>query len=351
MSSNFDTKKKNKRTFVPQGSATDQDVIGHYLEAIGQVKLLRAEDEIRYGRLIQTLTRFQSLKEEIEKGLGYEIDFRQWAIEAFKQNENRKPTDDELTNFLPKFQQQIKQGNWARKKMTEGNLRLVVSIAKKYSDRGVPLSDLIQEGNIGLIRAVEKFDPEKGNKFSTYATWWIRQAVTRAISEQSRAIRLPTHIHETMAKIRRTIKSLDSEMGRSPTEEEVATRMEMTVQKLRTYRTWAATIISLNKPVGKGEESDLVDFIESGEKMPDEYLLLHCIKQDVDNLLDRLTPREREVLELRYGIRDGIPRTLEQVSRILPSNVTRERVRQIEMKAMQKLKFSGRMGTVKDYIR
>ena len=318
-----------------------EDSIRLYLQEIGRIRLLRAEEEIELARKIADLLKLERILEELEDGMDCEATDQEWAA-AVRQEEGEEFTDDA-------FMLRVRRGRRAKDKMVQSNLRLVVSIAKKYMNRGLSFQDLIQEGSLGLIRAAEKFDHEKGYKFSTYATWWIRQAITRAIADQSRTIRLPVHLYETISRIKKTTKLLSQELGRKPTEEEIATRMEMTIEKLRFIAKSAQLPISLETPIGKEEDSRLGDFIESDGETPEDQVSKSLLREDLESVLGTLSPRERDVLRLRYGLDDGRMKTLEEIGQIF--NVTRERIRQIEAKALRKLRHPNRNSILKEYIR
>ncbi|EFA70526.1 RNA polymerase sigma factor RpoD [Cylindrospermopsis raciborskii S07] len=326
---------KSRRRTQTKKKPFTEDSIRLYLQEIGRIRLLRADEEIELARKIADLLELERVRDDLYEQLEREPEFREWA-EAVKLP-------------LPTFRYRLHVGRRAKDKMVQSNLRLVVSIAKKYMNRGLSFQDLIQEGSLGLIRAAEKFDHEKGYKFSTYATWWIRQAITRAIADQSRTIRLPVHLYETISRIKKTTKLLSQEMGRKPTEEEIATRMEMTIEKLRFIAKSAQLPISLETPIGKEEDSRLGDFIESDGETPEDQVSKSLLREDLERVLDSLGPRERDVLRLRYGLDNGRMKTLEEIGQIF--NVTRERIRQIEAKALRKLRHPNRNSVLKEYIR
>jgi len=287
-----------------------------YLREIGRVPLLTAEEEVRLAQIM-------------ERG----------KIERLRAERLRvAPT-----------RRYLDEGEEAQRRLTEANLRLVVSVAKKYIGRGMNLLDLIQEGNIGLIRAVEKFDYTKGYKFSTYATWWIRQAITRAIADQARTIRIPVHMVETINRLIRISRRLLQDLGREPTSEEIAEQMEISAEKVREIIKVSQEPVSLETPIGEEDDSHLGDFLEDHTALaPAEAASHQLLKEQVEDVLDSLTERERKVLQLRFGLDDGRSRTLEEVGREF--HVTRERIRQIEAKALRKLRHPSRSRKLKDYL-
>ncbi len=318
----------------PKGVYTE-DSIRVYLQEIGRIRLLRPDEEIELARKIADLLQLEELAAQFETDNGHYPSVKEWAALV------QMP--------LVRFRRRLMLGRRAKEKMVQSNLRLVVSIAKKYMNRGLSFQDLIQEGSLGLIRAAEKFDHEKGYKFSTYATWWIRQAITRAIADQSRTIRLPVHLYETISRIKKTTKVLSQEFGRKPTEEEIAESMEMTIEKLRFIAKSAQLPISLETPIGKEEDSRLGDFIEADIENPEQDVAKNLLREDLEGVLATLSPRERDVLRLRYGLDDGRMKTLEEIGQIF--DVTRERIRQIEAKALRKLRHPNRNGVLKEYIK
>ena len=300
------------------------DPVRMYLKEIGKVPLLSPDEETE---LAQKMSDGAMAKEQLESMEGQDI-----------------PEGD-----LAQLKSLIREGDKAKQKLAEANLRLVVSIAKRYVGRGMLFLDLIQEGNLGLIKAVEKFDHTKGYKFSTYATWWIRQAITRAIADQARTIRIPVHMVETINKVIRVSRQLLQELGHDPSPEEIAAEMSMPVDKVREILKIAQEPVSLETPIGEEEDSHLGDFIpDEGAGEPSEAASFTLLKEQLVDVLSTLTPREEKVLKLRFGIEDGRTRTLEEVGKEF--NVTRERIRQIEAKALRKLRHPSRSKKLKDFL-
>ena len=301
--------------------APTNDPVRMYLKEIGRVALLTAQEEVDLAKRIESgLVAADKLKQE---GLS-EKDWRD-------------------------FRWQERDGMMAKRHLVEANLRLVVSIAKRYVGRGMAFLDLIQEGNLGLIRAVEKFDHEKGFKFSTYATWWIRQAITRAIADQARTIRIPVHMVETINKLARIQRQLLQDLGREPTADEIATQMELPPEKVREIQKISQEPVSLETPIGEEEDSHLGDFIEDSEAIvPLERASFRLLQEQLESVLHTLSEREKEVIEMRFGLKDGQPRTLEEVGKKF--GVTRERIRQIESKTLSKLRHPSRSQKLRDYL-
>ena len=310
------------------------DSIRFYLQEIGRTRLLRADEEIELARQIGDWQALERVRSKLTETLKREPDEQEWA--------------QEVNISLPAFRHRRHLGRRAKERMVQSNLRLVVSVAKRYLNRGLSFQDLIQEGSLGLMRAAEKFDPSRGYKFSTCAYWWIRQAMTRALAEQSRTIRLPVQIYQTISRIKKTTKLLYQEMGRQPTEKEIASRLNMTVEKLRFLAESAIVPISLETPTGKEEDSRLGDWLKSDGETPQEQVEKHLLREALEGILTQLTPREGDVLRLRYGLDDGVTKTLEEIGQIL--KVTRERIRQIEAQAMRKLRHPSRHRVLKEYL-
>ncbi|MFL6136284.1 MAG: RNA polymerase sigma factor [Frankiaceae bacterium] len=302
--------------------APTNDPVRMYLKEIGKVPLLTAEEEV-------------DLAKRIEAGL--------FASEKLA-------TSKKLTPQMRRDLEWIERdGQLAKKKLVEANLRLVVSIAKRYVGRGMLFLDLIQEGNLGLIRAVEKFDYTKGYKFSTYATWWIRQAITRAIADQARTIRIPVHMVETINKLIRIQRQLLQDLGREPSPEEIAKEMDLTPDKVREILKVSQEPVSLETPIGEEEDSHLGDFIEDSDAVvPVDAASFILLQEQLDSVLHTLSDREKKVIQLRFGLTDGHPRTLEEVGREF--GVTRERIRQIESKTLSKLRHPSRSQKLRDYL-
>lgn len=312
---------------LAEGFAID-DPVRMYLKEIGKVDLLSPEEEIE-------------LAKKIMAGVA--------AAENMNEYENAGEKPAVRADDIVEWNKAIKAGDRAKKRLAEANLRLVVSIAKRYVGRGMLFLDLIQEGNLGLIKAVEKFDYTKGYKFSTYATWWIRQAITRAIADQARTIRIPVHMVETINKVIRVSRQLLQELGHDPSPEEIAAEMSMPVDRVRDILKIAQEPVSLETPIGEEEDSHLGDFIPDDDAPePAEAASFMLLKEQLVDVLKTLTPREEKVLRLRFGIDDGHTRTLEEVGKEF--NVTRERIRQIEAKALRKLRHPSRSKKLKDFL-
>ena len=317
---------------VPDGVSIE-DPVRMYLKEIGKVPLLSAEEEIE---LAKNMEAGAVAKEKI----------------TILKSREENATEEELAEIkeeIKNLQKDLDAGDEAKKRLAEANLRLVVSIAKRYVGRGMLFLDLIQEGNLGLIKAVEKFDYRKGYKFSTYATWWIRQAITRAIADQARTIRIPVHMVETINKLIRVSRQLLQELGREPSPEEIAAEMNMPVERVREILKISQEPVSLETPIGEEEDSHLGDFIQDDNvPVPADAAAFTLLKEQLEEVLGTLTEREQKVLTLRFGLEDGRARTLEEVGKEF--NVTRERIRQIEAKALRKLRHPSRSRKLKDYL-
>ena len=308
------------------------DMVRTYLREIGRVPLLTREQEIVYGKQVQQMMSLLEAKEVLAKEL------------------HREPTSDEWATKIEiaasELPETIKRGKRAKQKMIEANLRLVVAIAKKYQKRNMEFLDLIQEGTMGLERGVEKFDPLRGYKFSTYAYWWIRQAITRAIAQQARTIRLPIHITEKLNKIKKVQRELAQKLGRSPNANEIATALELEPAQIREYLNLARQPVSLDIRVGDNQDTELQDLLEDDGPSPDHFMTQEALRHDINTLLAELTTQQREVVSLRFGLLDGNELSLAKVGERL--NLSRERVRQLEHQALAHLRR--RRENVQEYI-
>ncbi len=353
------------------------DLVRLYLQEIGRVRLLGRDEEVSEAQAVQRHMRLIEMRNEaatqtdglisqyvrlihvhdcLASHLGHRPSFERWAAEAGVSLVDLKPTLlagkrhwAELAGITVEELEQIQtHGVRAKEHMIKANLRLVVSVAKKYQNRGLELLDLIQEGTLGLERAVEKFDPTKGYRFSTYAYWWIRQGITRAIATQSRTIRLPVHITEKLNKIKKAQRKISQEKGRTATIEDIAGELDMTAPQVREVLLRVPRSVSLETKVGKEKDTELGDLLETEEVSPEEVLMREALRRDLQQLLDDLTSRERDVIQMRFGLDDGHPYSLAEIGRAL--DLSRERVRQIEAKALQKLRQPKRRNRVRDYL-
>ena len=362
-------KKTVIRDLIELGKSKGQLTTKEILDAIGELDFDPEHIEKFYDTLeshgIEIIDDFSDIQiddidlskvsgadtDDFDAGMGMEGVAIDDPVKVYLKEIGRVPllTPDEEVQLALDIQKGGKDGERAKQSLSEANLRLVVSIAKRYVGRGMQFLDLIQEGNLGLIKAVEKFDHTKGFKFSTYATWWIRQAITRAIADQARTIRIPVHMVETINKVKKVSSQLLHENGHEPSAEEIAERLDMPVDKVREIMRVAQEPVSLETPIGEEEDSHLGDFIPDEEApVPAEAASQTLLKEQLADVLKTLTPREEKVLRLRFGLEDGRPRTLEEVGKEF--NVTRERIRQIEAKALRKLRHPSRSKKLRDFL-
>ena len=359
-----------------RASRRTTDLVRLYLQEIGRVRLLGRDEEVSEAQKVQRYMQLLDLREASRKSddaiqryvclleardrlssrLGHRPSLEKWAAEAAVEISNLKPILAEgkrhwaeVAGLMVDELEQIQtEGIRAKEHMIKANLRLVVSVAKKYQNRGLELLDLIQEGTLGLERAVEKFDPTKGYRFSTYAYWWIRQGITRAIATQSRTIRLPVHITEKLNKIKKAQRKISQEKGRTATIEDIASELDMTSPQVREVLLRVPRSVSLETKVGKEKDTELGDLIETDDVSPEDVLMRESLHRDLQQLLADLTERERDVILMRFGLGDGQPYSLAEIGRAL--ELSRERVRQIEAKALQKLRQPKRRNRIRDYL-
>lgn len=372
----FDLESNDAANLQPVNRRTT-DLVRLYLQEIGRVHLLGRDEEVseaqkvqRYIRLVELRSQsakngdeimipyeqLMEVQERLTSELGHKPSLERWATSAGIEVSELKPTLikgkrrwAEITGLTVQELEQIQsEGNRAKEHMIKANLRLVVSVAKKYQNRGLELLDLVQEGTLGLERAVDKFDPTKGYRFSTYAYWWIRQGITRAIATQSRTIRLPVHITEKLNKIKKAQRKISQEKGRTPTIDDIAAELEMTPPQVREVLLRVPRSVSLETKVGKEKDTELGDLLETDSISPEEVLMREALQRDLQHLLADLTDRERDVILMRFGLGDGHSYSLAEIGRAL--DLSRERVRQIESKALQKLRQPKRRNQVRDYL-
>ncbi|PZD70374.1 RNA polymerase sigma factor SigA2 [Acaryochloris thomasi RCC1774] len=358
-----------------QGRRGTTDLVRLYLQEIGRVPLLGRDEEVaeaqkvqRYMQLLESreqaeekpeiaeYMRLTDVRDRLTARLGHRPSMERWAREADISAETLKPSlstgkkswAQHTDLSVAELEKILKEGVRAKEHMIQANLRLVVSVAKKYQNRGLELLDLIQEGTLGLERAVEKFDPTKGYRFSTYAYWWIRQGITRAIATQSRTIRLPVHITEKLNKIKKAQRKLSQEMGRTASIEDVAKEMKSTPEQVRELLLKVPRAVSLEIKVGKDKDTELGDLLETDDISPEELMMRESLQQELRDLMAELTEREQDVLRMRFGLNDGKTHSLAEIGKVL--ELSRERVRQIESKALQKLRQPKRRNRIRDFL-
>ncbi|WP_445637917.1 RNA polymerase sigma factor SigC [Nostoc sp. DSM 114161] len=364
-------------SFAANANRRSTDLVRLYLQEIGRVRLLGRDEEVSEAQKVQRYLRMRivlanaakqgdevispyqkliEVQERLTSELGHRPSLERWAATAGVMVSDLRPILAEgkrrwaeIAKLTVEELEQIQsQGLQAKEHMIKANLRLVVSVAKKYQNRGLELLDLVQEGTLGLERAVEKFDPTKGYRFSTYAYWWIRQGITRAIATSSRTIRLPVHITEKLNKIKKAQRKIAQEKGRTPTLEDLATELEMTPTQVREVLLRVPRSVSLETKVGKDKDTELGELLETDNVTPEEMLMRESLQKDLHHLLSDLTSRERDVILMRFGLADGHPYSLAEIGRAL--DLSRERVRQIESKALQKLRQPKRRNLIRDYL-